>query len=361
MVRKLPHEHAPPKSGRTRRSMHPLHEDRRDTPCAAKIDGRTARNVLTRRGFRFFSSLTGTTTAIDSPHPPTGSSKASEGLKPTAAAEEERRASCARQEEQRPASCAGQEEQRPQHKPAAARRETRPAYLPCRKPSSKNRRGVGDGSVIRRTFAPLRRAPFRLSGPCHCIVQDRKSSRAMRGTLDKSQSGSLKDRRVVGDGSVIRRTFAPLRRAPFRLSGPGHCIVQDRKSSRAMRGTLDKSQSGSLKDRRVVGDGSVIRRTFAPLRRASFRLVAQVTASSRTEKVAARCAASVRSIVQPATGKTINTTKRRRLTTRKLGGSGPDRTVRVSGAANTIHAIRRIRPTNSGVSARRTVSRRQKP
>lgn len=66
--------------------MHPLHEDRRDTPCAAKIDGRTDRNVLTRRGFRFFSSLTGTTTAIDSPHPPTGSSKASDGLKPTAAA-----------------------------------------------------------------------------------------------------------------------------------------------------------------------------------------------------------------------------------------------------------------------------------
>jgi hypothetical protein len=58
----------------------------------------------------------------------------------------------------------------------------------------------------------------------------------MRGTLDKSQSGSLKDRRVVGDGSVTRRTFAPLRRASFRLVLHLHFCGQDRKSSRAMRG-----------------------------------------------------------------------------------------------------------------------------
>ena len=136
MVRKLPHEHAPPKSGRIRRSMHPLYKNRSKSAGTAKTEDRTARNVLTRRGFRFFSSLTGTTTAIDSPHPPTGSSKASEGLKPTAAAEEERRASCARQEEQRPASCAGQEEQRPAS--CAGQEEQRRATFARQKEHSPN-------------------------------------------------------------------------------------------------------------------------------------------------------------------------------------------------------------------------------
>ena len=100
----------------------------------------------------------------------------------------------------------------------------------------KNRRVVGDGSVIRRTFAPLRRASFRLCGKGHFIGQDRKSSRAMRGLSSPRCAWTGKDRRVVGDGSVIRRTFAPLRAASFRLSGPGHFCGQDRKSSRAMRG-----------------------------------------------------------------------------------------------------------------------------
>ena len=205
--------------------MHPLYKNRSKSAGTAKTEDRTARNVLTRRGGRFFSSLTGTTTAIDSPHPPTGSSKASEGLKPTAAAEEERRASCARQEEQRPASCAGQEEQRPAS--CAGQEEQRRATCARQKEHSPNTSQQRRGA---------RRAPFRLSGPGHCIVQDRKSSRAMRGLSSPRCAWTGKDRRVVGDGSVTRRTFAPLRRASFRLVLHLHFCGQDRKSSRAMRG-----------------------------------------------------------------------------------------------------------------------------
>jgi hypothetical protein len=117
-----------------------------------------------------------------------------------------------------------------------ARRRRAPRTRGSSRLHPKNRRVVGDGSVIRRTFAPLRRASFRLCGKGHFIGQDRKSSRAMRGLSSPRCAWTGKDRRRVGDGSVIRRTFAPLRAASFRLSGPGHFCGQDRKSSRAMRG-----------------------------------------------------------------------------------------------------------------------------
>ena len=139
--------------------------------------------------------------------------------------------------------------------------------------ATQRRRRLRDGSVTRRTFAPFASAQFRRIVQGHYIAQEAKSIAAVGGLSLPRRVWKERDPRRLGVGSVIRRTFAPLRRAPFRLSGPGHCIVQDRKSSRAMRGLSSPRCAWTGKDRRVVGDGSVTRRTFAPLRRASFRLV----------------------------------------------------------------------------------------
>ena len=124
----------------------------------------------------------------------------------------------------------------PRRNPSAARRLTRRALLPCRKPAAKNPRRLRDGSVIRHTFAPFAAASFRLMLHLRRIVQGRESSRAVGAFRLPHCGWKGKDPRRRRDGSVIRHTFAPFAAASFRLMLHLRRIPHEAKSSPACGG-----------------------------------------------------------------------------------------------------------------------------
>ena len=112
--------------------------------------------------------------------------------------------------------------------------------------ATQRRRRLRDGSVTRRTFAPFASAQFRRIVQGHYIAQEAKSIAAVGGLSLPRRVWKERDPRRLGVGSVIRRTFAPLAAASFRLVIPGHCIAHSVKCLPAFGGFWLPRRGGQL-------------------------------------------------------------------------------------------------------------------